>query len=294
MFYTFQNDDSEEACFELSLNNILEAWILVVQNKKIFGVEKVIKVFSTQLFNKYLQCHLSPPDGIRTHDINNDCNQEIENTESSDRMKYEEPLMIIGMLGRQQPEETFPILCKLLEDRTRRLHGQLQRIYQSNNIDAGESKVLEVLYEDISWLVLIASHLVALRSVSEDAIVPDELKTYCSQRLTCGTTDITTTLKVLASPNQCITEIPNADATSDQVIRLVAAIFRLCEIETKAMEAKMTSILSPEVTANIMWFLINWSESYLLISDDDSKVVDTLYIFVFFFQFLMLFRTVKH
>ena len=46
--------------------------------------------------------------------------------------------------------------------------------------------------------------------------------------------------------------------------RLVASVFRLCEVEKRAVEAKLGHLLSPEVGCTIMWFLRRWSLSYLL------------------------------
>lgn len=54
----------------------------------------------------------------------------------------------------QIPGHALPLLAKLLEDRTSRLHSQLQRIHmQALNIS--ESTVLDCLFEDIHWLLLI-------------------------------------------------------------------------------------------------------------------------------------------
>jgi len=46
--------------------------------------------------------------------------------------------------------------------------------------------------------------------------------------------------------------------------RLVASVFRLCEVEKRAVEVKLGHLLSPEVGCTIMWFLRRWSLSYLL------------------------------
>ena len=51
---------------------------------------------------------------------------------------------------------------------------------------------------------------------------------------------------------------------SDPVIKLVAAIFRIAEIEKRAIEAGYTSLLSPEVSSTVMWFLRRWALTYLL------------------------------
>ena len=51
---------------------------------------------------------------------------------------------------------------------------------------------------------------------------------------------------------------------SDPVIKLVAAIFRIAEIEKRAIEAGYASLLSPEVSSTVMWFLRCWTLTYLL------------------------------
>lgn len=48
----------------------------------------------------------------------------------------------------------------LLEDRVTRLHGQLQRTQQhlmaSSDLGSADRKVLDDLYEDIHWLILVS------------------------------------------------------------------------------------------------------------------------------------------
>lgn len=56
----------------------------------------------------------------------------------------------------------FPFwpVCSLLEDRVTRLHGQLQRTQQhlmaSSDLRSVDRKVLDDLYEDIHWLILVS------------------------------------------------------------------------------------------------------------------------------------------
>ena len=52
------------------------------------------------------------------------------------------------------------LLRSLLEDRVNRLHGQLQRTQQhlmaSSDLGSVDRKVLDDLYEDIHWLILVS------------------------------------------------------------------------------------------------------------------------------------------
>lgn len=110
-------------------------------------------------------------------------------------------------------------------------------------------------------------------SLGEQPLIPSEIMHCSKQQMLHGQTDLTASLKVLAL------ETPIAENTCDHVLRLTAAVFRLCDIETKAMEANMKSVLSPEVTSNLMWFLQMWAESYLLYLSEyysDVSVVNQL------------------
>jgi hypothetical protein len=53
------------------------------------------------------------------------------------------------------PAHSLPLLAKLLEDRTNRLQGQLQRMH-SQAMNISDTSILDCLFEDLHWLVLIA------------------------------------------------------------------------------------------------------------------------------------------
>lgn len=218
-----------------------------------------------QIFNKYLQCHLSAPNGIRNlTNSNSSSSFDCEDTEQSDSEVYKEQLIIIGNFARENPGHSLNILSKLLEEKTRQLQSQLQAMTcVPNQLNASSTTMLEALFEDIHWTILIAGHVVAMESIGEQPIIPSEIMQHSCEQVTSGAVDVTTSLKVLASPGQDINNIPNADAACDGIIRLVAAVFRLCDIENKAIEYKIKDLLSPEVVSNVMWFLNMWAEGYL-------------------------------
>lgn len=207
-----------------------------------------------------MQCHLSAPEGLRT----NSESSSFDDDEEIDRDKYKEQLIIIGNLARESPGHSLTILSKLLEEKTRQLQAQFQAMYTNGNqLNMSITKAMEILFEDVHWLLLICGHVVAMESSGEQPMIPSEIMQYSVEQLANGTVDITTTLKVLAAPNQCITQTPNAENICDPLIRLITAIFRLCDIENNAIEYKMKDFLSPEVSSDIMWFLNQWSEAYL-------------------------------
>ncbi len=125
-----------------------------------------------EIFNTYLQCHLAAPDGIRgiSRDANGaDDDDEIDDTEESDRVRYKEPLATVGALAREALAHSLTVLLQLLESRLSRLHGQIQRL-----ISHGEriiDRPLADLYEDIHWLLLVAGELITFYIIRPSSTV---------------------------------------------------------------------------------------------------------------------------
>ena len=56
-------------------------------------------------------------------------------------------------------------------------------------------------------------------------------------------------------------------------LRLITAVFGLCEVGNRAMSAKLTEFLSPQVDCTLMWFLERWSDAYMLHDEMDYTEV---------------------
>jgi hypothetical protein len=102
----------------------------------------------------------------------------------------------------QVPGHSLPLLCGLLESRTRRLHDHLQRIH-ARAAGIADSAALDSLFEDIHWLVLVAGHVLTMESEGETPLIPSEITHHSIQQSAAGGVDIDTTLRLLASPGQC-------------------------------------------------------------------------------------------
>ena len=59
--------------------------------------------------------------------------------------------------------------------------------------------------------------------------------------------------------------------------RLISAVFRLCEVEKRAIEAKLLDCLSPQIGRSTMWFLRRWAVAYLL-PDENYYTQVSLYL----------------
>lgn len=240
---------------------------------------ETLQQYSVQMFNKYLQSHLSyaatngggvANDPSKPHH-HHDEKDEDEADERTENDRYQEQLIIIGIMGREHLICTLPTLCNLLEERTATLREQLLRIYTAQSVQPSDNQVLAVIFDDIQWIVMVAAHVLSMNSNGDEALIPTDIRRICLERQKQGITDVTASLSLLAAPGQTVAEIPNAESGADLVVRLVAAVFRLCDLENKAIELKMTSVLSPEVCRMNMWFVQMWSSSYLLEPYSDAS-----------------------
>lgn len=85
----------DDCLYMEAFENLLETWISVLSDSPLFPPE-FCKQSSVQIFNVYLQCHLSPPDGKRGAGGKELNNEEIDSNEEDDRAKFKEQLQIIG------------------------------------------------------------------------------------------------------------------------------------------------------------------------------------------------------
>ncbi|OWF40176.1 Exportin-4 [Mizuhopecten yessoensis] len=247
---------------------MLETWMELISKMKDVSLDK-LKPQTQQVFNSYIQCHISAPDGTRTQEGRDSVSEEdeIDSVEEDDRERFSDQLCSIGVFGRMVAGHSIPSLCRLLEDRVARLHGQLQRLqHQQHSMSHTQPPPMDphltMLYEDIHWILLVTTYVLTEESEGETPMIPSDIMEYSISQ--SKTVDIPTTLKVLASPGERADSIPRADLNTDSVVRLVSSVLRLCEVEKRALQAKMAGSLSPQVSASIMWFLRRWSLCYLL------------------------------
>ncbi|XP_014203920.1 exportin-4-like [Copidosoma floridanum] len=254
---------TDDCMYMEAFESMLETWISSMTDSAtpIFPVE-LSKHSCIQIFNTYLQFHLSPPDGTRGAGGKELNNEEIDANEEDDRTKFKEQLQIIGNFGRQALSHTLPLLSRLLEDRTNKLRAQLNRLVGQLNMTDLTS--VEHLYEDLHWLVLITGHVLCMESDGEVPLIPSEIMLYSMEQARQGHMDLNVTLELLASPQKDVTEVNGAEQSADHVIRLISAVYRLSEIAKTAINYNAAQHLSPELCSSIIWFLHRWSLVYLM------------------------------
>ncbi|XP_006832027.1 PREDICTED: exportin-4 [Chrysochloris asiatica] len=268
--------DKDDMVYMEAYDKLLESWLTLVQDDKHFH-KGFFTQHAVQVFNSYIQCHLAAPDGTRNLTANGVASreeEEISELQEDDRDQFSDQLASVGMLGRIAAEHCIPLLTSLLEERVTRLHGQLQRHQQQLLASPGagsiDNKMLDDLYEDIHWLILVTGYLLADDTQGETPLIPPEIMDYSIKH--SSEVDINTTLQILGSPGEKASSIPGYNRT-DSVIRLLSAILRVSEVESRAIRADLTHLLSPQMGKDIVWFLKRWAKTYLLV---DEKLYDQI------------------
>lgn len=77
-----------------AFNNILRPWVSIIANSNQYFPEELCKSASIQIFNTYLKCHISPPNGTKTSD------GEFNELDELDRITNKEQLQYMGIFGR--------------------------------------------------------------------------------------------------------------------------------------------------------------------------------------------------
>lgn len=181
----------------------------------------------------------------------------------------------------------------------------LKQIIQQNitkQHDEVLNKHLNNLSEDIHWILLITGFILfEINSDVEQANIPEELMKYsinCSSHV-----DMNLINKMVLTLNQFDTVALSQNASKssflnsiglllidtklsdsepcDPISRLIYHAFQLCEIEMHMFTLNMLQYLSPQVASSLMWFLKEFSRSYLFMKEsnynDISPVMHTVF-----------------
>ncbi|XP_014251089.1 exportin-4-like [Cimex lectularius] len=253
-FFTEEGNDYSEngGTYAEGLDTLLRLWLTMASDNSY--LKDFVNQASCEIFHTYLKCHLAPPFGTRRP--GEDDEETCEET-SFNRDRLKDQLLTIGLLGRQAPGFSLPLLAKLLEDRTNALKTLLEEIASRKHDLNKAMEWLNTLYDDIHWIIMISGHVITLESVGEITMMPLDLLDHSIQQKA----SVETTLKLLVSP---ISEVPGAEEAADHIVRIVAAMLRLSELELKVNQVNLEPGFSTQIAENIMWFFRVWSFSYLM------------------------------
>ncbi|KAF7282013.1 hypothetical protein GWI33_003674 [Rhynchophorus ferrugineus] len=255
-----ESDPESDYFYSDAFDKMLEAWTTILQEFS-SSLDENQQSCTMRIFNKYVQCHLAPPDGTRAPDSGGE-NQVDEDIEDNDRNRYKEQLQTIGMFGRGILNHSLPVLYKILESRIDAFLNHLQMM-QHRAMNINEASQLDTIFEDMHWTILISGHVLCMESDGEIPMIPSEVMQYSTNQVNNGATNIDVSVKTILS-TETKAGLPDNIDQCDHVIRIVYNILRLCSIEDAAISMKLGHFLSPEVGSTLMWFLNRWCLSYLL------------------------------
>ncbi|XP_076634880.1 exportin-4 [Colletes latitarsis] len=269
----------DDCLYTEALDILFKTWLDFWSETNLFPVE-LCKQSSVKIFNTYLQSHLSAPEGIRTTE--EDLNKEEMETEEDDKIRFKEQLQTIGIFGRQIPSHSLPLLAQLIENRTSKLREIFNKLVgQAEPLNTLKDISMSRLYEDLHWLLLITGHVLCMESEDKTALISSDIMTYSMEQIQQGKVDVNRSLQFLASSENVSLDINITIESVDHVIRLVANVFRLCAIEKAAISVRLDSILSPELSCTVMWFLHRWSLYYLLLVENNYSETSIAFIQAF-------------
>ncbi|KAK6640921.1 hypothetical protein RUM44_012619 [Polyplax serrata] len=258
---------ADDRLYMEAFDNVMIAWMNVLRDIPNYWKEKHLGALK-QVFNEYLKCHLAPPMGTRGEGRDLE-QEELDESEETDRVKFKDQLLAVGEFGRLCPQHSLPLLSRLIEEKTKELSSRFERLRNQQSATISDSSSLVLLFEDLHWLLLIACNIISEDPLGESIYLPSELKSYSIKQSL--NTSVEVTLQVFGSPNRNFDEIPNAENKADHVVRLISSVLRLSFLCQNFIEVKMVQFLSPEVISSMLWFLNLWATVYILEDNSTSE-----------------------
>ncbi|KAI1299341.1 Exportin-4 [Halotydeus destructor] len=265
--------DDECDRYKQALDNVFDAWQVILQTLEKYDYDdspttaqhtgqpeirtdvidlKLLAGWTRQVFECYLRCHLSQPEGLR--DPTELDEGEILEYEEEDAVVYADQLNAIGSIGRLDLTYSLQCLTQLIELRI----SSLQKVMdQLSRREAINQKEWAAINDDLHWLVMISSWTITQYNYGErDAIPPEVTKLAISVQ-----SDIPSTVQAIKTLQ------PNVPGI-DPVVRLIVTILKLCTIEQQVMENN-SQCFSPQVGSTLTSFVSRFMSGYLLPNEAD-------------------------
>ncbi|CAB0010168.1 unnamed protein product [Nesidiocoris tenuis] len=97
---------ADDHLFMEAFENLMKVWLTLLSDSSHFS-DDFCNQASVEVFNTYIKCHLSPPDGTRGTGRELDA-EEIEENDEIDQVKFKLQLIAVGVLGRRVSSDFRP------------------------------------------------------------------------------------------------------------------------------------------------------------------------------------------
>ena len=215
-----------------------------------------------EIFETYMRCHISRPEGLRKIEADED---EIAEYEEEDSVVYFDQLNAIGSIGRVDLQNSLNWLSQMLTLRIDQMQVLMERMATQGKASVSASEWTAV-NEDIHWLIMISTWTLSQSSwFSDRDLIPDEV-----MRLSINfAADINQTIHALQS---CDVGTEGKKNNIDPVVKLIVIIFKLCRMEQYVIENNM-QLFSPQVSTTIASFVARFMTGFLMPNENDYKEI---------------------
>lgn len=244
--------DEERRCAD-ALDRFLDVWSVLLLHAEELPRD-ALRSAAVRVLEVYVRAHLAAPAGWRNRRADGSSaaaedDDEVLDLEEQDWEASADSLLTVGGCARQVPERSLRLLAGALEERCAALPGAL----------ATGGAALSLLFEDLHWLLLLAGFTLTEHEAGEAPLIPPELMRYSCAQAAAGV-DRSLSLQLLGD----FSVQPEAlleSAQLDDVIRLLAAVFRCCWTQMQ-LPAPLLAVMSPQLAADLGWLLTRLAKAY--------------------------------
>ncbi|XP_067950232.1 exportin-4-like [Watersipora subatra] len=256
------SSEADDNVFMEALEKLLVSWTtLLLEEEDHFGKGQ-FKKQATEIFNTYVQFHITNlSTGLDALPVIDET--EYEEEDRPDKERFSEQLASLGIVGREVPEHSLATLARLIDERSEWLKVHLekhsQQVKSGVTDDTGQAQ-LNMIFEDLHWLLLIATSVLTDDAQGETAMIPTKILHYSVSQ--SKVIDSQQTLSLITKPELCSVKASQTNGV-DHVIRLLSSVLRLFYIESIAVQNSLGSILSPQLDSTSSYFLGRFIDTYL-------------------------------
>ncbi|KAJ2552690.1 hypothetical protein EV175_003218 [Coemansia sp. RSA 1933] len=174
---------------------------------------------------------------------------------AKDFVVYEDQLQFFALLSRLDVRTSMDRLHESLCSRCNALQnefGRLERTIKSGEFaeSGGNSsqKTVDLLYEQIHWIVLLIGHVLADSGTSERVLIPQPIIDYSAS---CQ------------------------NIAQDMVVQNIMAIFKLLQFELDSSSSELAAYVSPLLIETMYWALGRIGPIYLLFDQSEYRAISS-------------------
>ena len=252
-YLTTEESNNDDHVFRDAFQLLLNSWAVHLTDNNFGQFLPKVQELCFELFSFYAQCHIGEPEGLRK-----ECDEtEIEETEENDRTLFADQLNAIATVGRNCLDKTVPLVTSLMD------HSVAQ-LFHCLTVDKNHSGI-DKIFEDLHWVVLITSHLLADETLGETPTVPYEVLDLSLRAQDSVTQDASLLHNMFID---YATVVKTENIVIDPIVQIIASVFNYINLENRFLHADMPSMLSPELSSDCLVFLSRLCESYILYRND--------------------------